>query len=319
METPLILSGLVFLSIFLFFLGLHRFLTSPAAEVESRLDRYATRQAIEAAADTEAGQKGLTGALDRVIASRSGTPKLMTELARADLKLTPGEFIAINFISVVAGFALAFFLGHNSLAFALVGAIVGFYLPRLYVRQRQARRLQLFNNQLSDTLVLLANTLRSGYSLLQAMETVSHELSPPVSEEFARVTREIGLGLTIEEALNHMVQRINSEDLDLIITAINIQHEVGGNLAEILDTIAHTVRERIRVKGQIMAMTGMQRLSGNIIALLPVALGAIMFVISPKYISNLFTDTCGMIMVGTGATTIVIGYLLIRKIVAIEV
>ncbi len=151
------------------------------------------------------------------------------------------------------------------------------------------------------------------------METVSRELPSPMSVEFARVVREIGLGLTIEEALAHMLQRVNSDDLDLVITAINIQHEVGGNLAEILDTISHTIRERVRIKGQIRAMTAQQRFSGYVISVLPVILGVVMFMINPGYIGRMFNETCGIIMLITGGFMIFAGYMVIRRITNIEI
>jgi tight adherence protein B len=172
---------------------------------------------------------------------------------------------------------------------------------------------------LGDTLILLANSLRSGYSLLQSMETVSHELAVPMSVEFARVVREIGLGLTIEEALAHMLQRVTSEDLDLVITAINIQHEVGGNLSEILDTISHTIRERVRIKGQIRSMTAQARFSGYVITVLPVLLGIVMFMINPAYIGKMFNEPCGVMMLITGGVMILAGYMVIRQITNIEI
>ena len=256
--------------------------------------------------------------LDRAFGGR-GSSKLAAELARADLKFTVGEFVALNIGAIAAGFVLLYILGRANLLFGLIGGIVGFYAPRLWVRQLQARRLTAFNNQLGDTLILLANSLRSGYSLLQSMETVSRELAAPMSVEFTRVVREIGLGLTIEEALAHMLQRVNSEDLDLVITAINIQHEVGGNLAEILDTISHTIRERVRIKGQIRAMTAQQRFSGYVISVLPVLLGAVMLMINPGYVGRMFQEPCGIMMLLTGGMMIIVGYMIIRRITNIEV
>lgn len=313
------LAVLAFLSVFLLFFGIDRLLSSQTEGIESRLDRYATRTAEAASVAQRAGQSRLTEGLNRAISGRNSSKQLATMLARADLKLTPSEFIVFNIIAVLIGFLIALFLGNSNFVFALLGGVVGFYIPRFYVRRLQGQRLNAFNNQLGDTLVLLANTLRSGYSLLQAMETVARELPPPMSVEFARVVREIGLGLTIEEALAHLLERINSEDLDLVITAINVQHEVGGNLAEILDTISHTIRERVRIKGQIQAMTATQRLSGNVVALLPVALGVFMFIFNPTYLSKMWQELCGIIMLIFGAITITVGYFAIQKITDIEV
>lgn len=318
MDFPILLSVTAFLSVFVFFLGLQRILSAPAQDIGSRLDQYAKRMVSQPETiKTEEETKRLRG-LERLLGSNT-TQKLAVELGRADLKLTPSEFIAINMLAIVFGFLLMFVLGRGSLLLGLLGGILGFYAPRLWVRQLQARRLNAFNNQLGDTLILLSNSLRSGYSLLQSMETVSRELPPPMSTEFARVVREIGLGLTIEEALAHMLQRIQSDDLDLVITAINIQHEVGGNLAEILDTIAYTIRERVRIKGQIRAMTAQQRFSGYVVSLLPFILGIAMFVINPNYIGRMFSEPCGIMMLITGGIMIVAGYVVIRQITNIEV
>lgn len=317
MDASVILSLTAFLSVVVFFLGLQRILAAPAEDIGSRLDRYAARMVAQAETAQAEEPQRLHG-LERMLGSDM-TKRLAAELGRADLKLTPAEFIAMNILSVILGFVLLFVIGRGSLILGLLGGIVGFYFPRLWLRQLQARRLNAFNNQLGDTLILLSNSLRSGYSLLQSMETVSRELPPPMSDEFKRVVREIGLGLTIEEALAHMLQRIPSDDLDLVITAINIQHEVGGNLAEILDTIAFTIRERVRIKGQIRAMTAQQRFSGYVISVLPFVLGVAMFAINPNYIGRMFNQPCGIIMLVVGGLMIVAGYMIIRRITNIEV
>lgn len=322
MPTELLMgiSALGFLSVVLMFWGLDQLINGQAQAIGSRLDRYATRVIQESEAEAKKGNRGnLFGGVNRALGNRGANKQLATDLARADLKLTPSEFIAINIVVAASFGLLAFLLGHGSLIFGLLGAIVGFYAPRLYIRQLQSRRLNAFNNQLSDTLILLANSLRAGYSLLQAMETAARELPPPISAEFARVVREIGLGLTIQEALIHMLDRIPSEDLDFVITAITVQHETGGNLAEILDTISHTIRERVRIKGQIQAMTATQRLSGNVVAILPVALGVFMFIFNPGYLSKMWQESCGIMMLLFGAVTITTGWFAIQKITEIEV
>jgi tight adherence protein B len=184
---------------------------------------------------------------------------------------------------------------------------------------RQTRRLNAFNDQLGDTITLLANSLRSGYSLLQSMEMVSRELSPPMSEEFERLTREIGLGLSTEEALNNLLRRITSDDLDMMVTAVNIHHEVGGNLSEILDTIGHTIRERVRIKGEIRTLTAMARYSGYIVSILPIAVAGLLFVMNPDYMSQLWQDACGMQLIAVSAGGMFLGWIIIRRVVNIEV
>jgi tight adherence protein B len=319
METTLALVMLAFVSIFLLFFGLHRMMGSQSELIESRLDRYAGVVGTGAKGDEKKDRPRISPGVDRVLMLGSNSKQIQTELARADLKLTPGEWILINLSALFFGFLFVLIFTQNNLILGLVGALAGFYTPRMYMKLLQSRRLQAFNNQLGDTLLLLSNSLRSGYSLLQSMESASKELSPPMSTEFARVCREIGLGLTLEDALAHLVERINSEDLDMAVTAINIQHEVGGNLAEILDSISHTIRERIRIKGQIQSLTAQQQLSGTVISLLPVFVGLYLLAVNPGYISSLWSEPCGIAMLIYGVTSMIIGYLLIRKIMAIEV
>ncbi len=319
MDPSITISVLAFLSVFLLFFGLDRILGSQKAVIDSRLGRYANREAIASQAEAITSQEQATRGLNKLLASGGAAQQLTVQLQRAYFKLTPAEFILANIAAVMIGFLIALVLGRGNLIFALVGGVIGFYLPRFYLRRLQSQRLSAFNNQLSDMLILLSNALRSGYSLLQSVETVSKDMPPPMSVEFVRVVREIGLGLTIEESLAHLLQRIESEDLDMVVTAINIQHEVGGNLSEILDTIAETIRERVRIKGQIRALTAQQRLSGNVVALLPVMLGVFLFVFNPTYIGPMFKETCGIIMLISGGVTITAGYLAIRKITDIEV
>jgi tight adherence protein B len=189
----------------------------------------------------------------------------------------------------------------------------------LFLRFRQTRRLYAFNDQLNDAITLLANSLRSGYSLLQSMEMVGRELPPPMSEEFQRVTREIGLGLSNQDALNNLLRRIESDDLDMMITAINIHHEVGGNLAEILDTIGHTIRERVRIKGEIRTLTAMARYSGYLVSILPVAVAGLLFVMNTDYMSGLWQDPCGVQMILVAGIGMVSGWIIIRRVVNIDI
>lgn len=148
---------------------------------------------------------------------------------------------------------------------------------------------------------------------------MSKQLAPPIAGEFARVVREIGLGISNEQAFSNLLRRIDSDDLDLMITAINVQHEVGGNLAEILDKIGTIIRERVRIKGEIQTLTAMQRASSYIITALPVCMAVIISVINPEYMSTLWTTMCGWVMLSVSTIMLVIGFLIIRKIVNIEV
>jgi tight adherence protein B len=258
--------------------------------------------------------------LDRAIAEQSFAKRVATDLARANLKFTIVEFILLNIASVVVGIALgALAVRALWIVGAAAGAVIGFIVPRTLVKLRQTRRLNAFNDQLGDTITLLANSLRSGYSLLQSMEMVARELPPPMCEEFERVTREIGLGLSNEEALNNLFRRIQSDDLDMMITAINIHHEVGGNLAEILDTIGHTIRERVRIKGEIRTLTAMARYSGYLVSILPVAVAGLLFVMNAEYMSGLWEDPCGVRMIIAAGIGMFLGWIIIRRVVNIEI
>jgi tight adherence protein B len=209
---------------------------------------------------------------------------------------------------------------------AIIGAIIGFFIPRFYVKRQQRIRLNKFNDQLSDMLNLMVNGLRAGYSTMQAMEAVSRELPAPISDEFHRVVQEMQIGIPMEKALDNLLRRIPSDDLDFVITAINVQREVGGNLSEILDTISFTIRERVRIKGEIRVMTAQVRTSGTVLSLIPVFLTVALWFISPEYIGSFFTESsvipqplCGFIAVAAIVGMIIAGYFVMMKIADIEV
>jgi tight adherence protein B len=315
MNPIIIVGGIAALAVFLLFFGLSQVLGKGKQDVDERLERYAARP--------EANQKQVKEArfvdnMDKVLVKQNFAAKMATDLARADIKLTVTEYLIASGVCVV----LMFMLGNILLrgpVFGLVAGVVGFFIPRFYVRTRQGGRLKAFNNQLADTVMLLANSLRSGYSLLQAMDSAAGQLPAPMSVELKRVVREIGLGISNEEAFQNLLRRINSDDLDLMITAINVQHEVGGNLAEILDKIADIIRERVRIKGEIQTLTAMQRASSYLVTGLPVVMTLIISIINPAYMSTLWTTLCGWIMLITASVMLVTGFLIIRKIVDIEV
>jgi tight adherence protein B len=208
----------------------------------------------------------------------------------------------------------------------LIAAIAGWWLPRFWLGRRKGKRLKAFNGNLADTITLIANSLRAGSSFLQAIEMVVREAQPPISTEFARVIREVNLGLPFEQALANLVRRVRSEDLELMTTAISVQHQVGGNLAEILDSIAFTIRERVRIKGEIRTLTAQQRMSGYVVAGLPIGLVGILMVIAPKFMDPMFQKPpevmglpMGVVILAIGGVMMLMGFIFIRKIVDIEV
>ena len=290
-------------------------------DIEQRLERFAgadtdRRQAKEA----RPRATPFADTLNKALAGRSFAADLSTQLARADLKVTVGEFLAIQVIMIVAGAAVGWLLASDSIPFILLAAVFGFFVPRLYIRIAQGRRLKAFNNQLGDFLNLMVNGLRAGYSVTQAMEAVARELPTPLSTEIARLVQEMQLGLTMEQTLANLLRRVKSDDLDLIVTAMNVQREVGGNLAEILETISHTIRERVRIKGEINVLTAQGRISMYVIVFLPIGITIFLYLVNRPYMTRLFTSGfCGWALIVCAGLSISTGYFTIRKIVNIEV
>ena len=291
------------------------------SSVEQRLQTFAGagEAPVEEKKESKKRSTPIADTLNRALEGRKVSENLSTQLARADLKLTVGEFLILQVLAVLGAGAAGYFL-FGTIVLGILAAVLGWFAPRWFVSYRQGVRLRAFNNQLGDALSLMVNGLRSGYSVMQAMEAVSREMPPPLSAEFSRVVQEVQIGLPLEQALANMLRRIRSDDLDLVVTAINIQREVGGNLAEILDVISFTIRERVRIKGEIRTLTAQGRYSGYVITLLPICMALILFVINKPYISQLFTSGwCGWAMVVCGLLMIGTGFVAIQKIVTIEV
>jgi tight adherence protein B len=326
---PILIAGLAALAVLVIAVGIA--MSGGSGGVAARLERYARSGGGAEPAGDEEKESAVMAGLSRVIESQDMSARLSTEIARADLKLRPAEFVALwiasPFVFTAAAFVLGFIFSglRNPIALAVAFA-VGLYFPRWYLGFRQRKRLKAFAAQLPDTITLLANSLRAGSSFLQGIELVTRESQPPISEEFERVVREMSLGMALQPALINLSRRVASEDLELMVTAINIQSQVGGNLATVLDSIAFTIRERIRIIGEINTLTAMQRYSGYVITLLPVGLAGILFLISPSYIGRMLQPEpailglpAGIIFFLIGGISMFIGYLLIRRIVDIKV
>lgn len=293
--------------------------------VEERLGRYTEVGSMTFSGETaEGAAKGPTALSDFFNRMGEGTDLfsgISKNLARANIKLRPAEYLAAIVVASIGLGFVGLVLGRSMLVAAL-GLIVGPFVPGIYVKSAQGRRVKMFDNQLGDMLNLTVNGLRAGYSTLQAMEAVSRELPAPMSEEFRRVVQEMQLGIPMEEALDHLVRRISSDDLDLVITAINVQREVGGNLAEILDVISFTIRERVRIKGEISALTAQGRATAWVISFLPISLTVLLFIVNREYIMEFFnpeTRACGYPLLGLAGLMIVSGFIAVQKIVAIDI
>jgi tight adherence protein B len=317
--SPIILFGGGVLVLLLLIVGVIVSITSERSLVEERLGRFLEDERPEPESGDGRGSI-ITDWLNRRVARSSMGDRVARELARADLKFKVAEYFALVFMSTVILAFLGWLLQPNIVS-AIIGGVIGFFAPRFYVKRQQTVRLNKFNDQLGDMLNLMVNGLRAGYSTMQAMEAVSRELPVPISDEFHRVVQEMQIGIPMEKALDNLLRRIPSDDLDFVITAINVQREVGGNLSEILDTISFTIRERVRIKGEIRVMTAQVRTSGIVLSLIPVFLTVALWFISPEYIGSFFDrgPLCGWLAVGTIITMIIAGYFVMMKIADIEV
>ncbi|MCS6909835.1 MAG: type II secretion system F family protein [Anaerolineales bacterium] len=295
--------------------------------VEERLGEFTRGSGTAVATRREAGTPRpsiLVEGLNRAIERRAFFEPIARDLARADIKLTVVEYLIVHIILALGVFVIVWFLRQDWVPGLVAGAL-SLFAPRLYVGWRQRQRLNRFDGQLADMLNLVVNGLRAGYSVNQALESVSREMPPPISSEFRRVMQEIQLGIPQEDALANLTRRIPSKDLDFVVTAINVQREVGGNLAEILDTISFTIRERVRIRGEIQTLTAQGMITGYVISFLPIGLGVLLYFINPEYIGRFFfqetfaLQVCGWSMVITALMLIIIGFLIVRKIVSIEV
>jgi tight adherence protein B len=330
-----IVAAIAAAAILLIFIGLT---SSRGSGVTSRLERYASGRKAEAPKSTGDGpvsdflaNSPALASINRRMEERDFGANLAREIARADLKLKVSEYLMIWAGCTVGVPAVMFLLSpiFPTLAnplFLLIGAVVGFFIPRFWLNRRKAGRLKAFNNRLADTITLIANALRAGSSFLQAIEMVVRETQPPVSTEFGRVIREVNLGLPFDDALANMVRRVRSDDLELMATAITIQHQVGGNLAEILDSIAFTIRERVRIQGEIKTLTAQQRMSGYVVGFLPIGLAGLLFIIAPRFMDPMFLNPpevlglpLGVVILFIGGFFMFLGFMAIRRIVDIEV
>jgi tight adherence protein B len=318
MTTSILIGGGV-LALVLLVIGVIVSATSDKTSMDDRLNKYLEEEKPAEARDSKGA---LTDWVNKRVEKSSFGDRIARELARADLKFKPGEYMALYVISVIGVALIAFLLGGRLILSAIIGAGIGALLPRMYVKNQQSKRLTRFNDQLPDMLNLMVNGLRAGFSTLQAMEAVSKELPAPICDEFRRVVQEMQLGIPMEKALDNLLRRIPSQDLDFLVTAINVQREVGGNLAEIMDVISYTIRERVRIKGDIRALTSQAMYSGRALALMPIGLLCILWFLNRSYVMEFFNKDnllCGGIALGAAGFLIIIGYFIMTRIANVEV
>ena len=310
-------SGLVL--IILLIIGVVVSSNSERSIVEQRLSQYLDDDKKNA--DRDAQSSVLTDWVSKRVEKTSIGDRIARDLARADLKFKVAEYFVLIAACILVVGLVAWFLGNRHPVSALIGAVAGAFAPNFYVKRQQRQRLQKFNDQLSDMLNLMVNGLRAGYSTMQAMEAISKELPSPINDEFRRVVQEMQIGISMETALDNLLRRIPSPDLDFVITAINVQREVGGNLSEILDNISFTIRERVRIKGEVRVLTSQVRTSGSVLSLIPFGLTLILWFLNPEYLMSV---TQGGPLITAGIICVVLGligssYFIMMRIADIEV
>lgn len=260
--------------------------------------------------------------ISSLLEGKDWTSQMALQLERADIKLTVSEYVAMRIFSALVVGSLPLFLIHGGvlrILLALVGIYVGSKIPSMYVNMAHGRRLKKLDAQLPDTLSMISNSLKAGFGIMQALDLASRELEHPISTELRRTMYDINVGSTTEDALTNMAKRNDSPDLDIVVTAMLIQQSTGGNLAEILDNVAHTMRERIRIRGEIKTLTTQQMATGFVIGGLPVVMAVLLYLMNPTYMSPLFTENIGRVMLVGAALLETFGVLLIKRVLAIEV
>ncbi|MBV9791441.1 MAG: type II secretion system F family protein [Chloroflexi bacterium] len=307
-----ILTGL---AVFFMVLGLTRVINA-GSEVDDRLDAYATMSAPFGMAASE--QSGLSDRVSSYLNDRSFAGSVRASLARADVKLTVAEYLLIKIAAVVLPFAL-FWLLTGYMISGLIFALVGFLIPEVWLRTRARKRVQEFVLQLPDTLALIIGGMRAGFSLQQSILNVSKEAPEPTATEFMRLGQELQLGIPLQEALDGMVRRIKSPDLEMIVSVFKIHGRVGGNLAMVLENVGSTIRERVRLRREVQVITAQQRYASYVLGALPFVLGMILMAINPEYMLEMFQWNIFLCIPITAFIMTIAGFLVIRRIVDIKI
>jgi tight adherence protein B len=314
-------------SIVLALVGVQQAAASPREGMDRRLGRLMGEslgndwQAMGVAEGLRQHREGSVPVIGSLIRGKDWVQAAAEDLERADLRLTVSEFVGLRvFAAGVFGGVVFLILGSPiGLIVGLPAAIVGWLLPRFYLGFAKNKRLRKLEGQLPDALSMLGNSLKAGFGLMQSMDLASRELSHPLSTDIRRLMHDINVGMQTDEALTQFAKRSHSADVDIVVTAMLIQQSTGGNLAEILETVGHTMRERNRIRGEIKTLTTQQTLTGFIIGALPIVIALGISVVNPDYIRPLYTTLPGYVMLAGAAVMETFGVIVIKKILAIEV
>jgi tight adherence protein B len=310
--------------------GLYLQATRRKAILAERLETYATIEE-EAARTTQTELQSMSPVprLLHMVLPRGYMSRLEEELARADLPIRPSEYILLRLVLAGVGYLIGrYFIGN--LHSGIIIGVAGFFIPAVFVRTHQNQRRAKFVKQLADALMLLTNSLRSGYGFVKGLELVAKEMGDPISKELNRMLREVNLGATLEDALLNLGRRVNSQDLDIVIGAYLVQKDVGGNLTEIMEKVAETIRERLRIQGDVRVLTTQGKLSGLIVGLMPFVVFLLLLMWAPDYFAIMFGPPIvghimghdvpmGLLMLVGAVGWQLIGAYMIFKIISVKV
>lgn len=323
MTTPLIVAALAFLAVGALVLLVSNLVGRKPAAVQRRLDSHAVAIAAAEVKRQERidilKERNLSGLPlgNRFLAGFRPARTAARELSRANSSLGVGSYLLMRLlIGIVLGVIAQVAVGN--VLVALAGVPLGLMLPRFWVRRSARKRLKAFEGQLAEAIDLLVGSLRAGHGFLQGIESVSKEIGTPMREELVKVIEQVSVGISPVDALQEMAERIPSYDLALMVAAISVQRQTGGNLAEVLENLANTVRERRRVRGEVHALTTGPRVSSYVLGAIPVLLFAYFFAISTDYRLVMFGTTFGKMLLGLALVLSSLGFIFSRRVARVE-
>jgi tight adherence protein B len=312
MNGVAIISLLIMATTFFAMVGIYRWLGWTRA-VEQRLQ--ASLRPVEAETSS---RSRLADRMTKRLSRMSFGERLEHQLTAADSNMSVGEFVMLRVAAMLWAFVIGWLITGQPVAGVLL-AVFGWILPGVWLTIKKNKRSKAFADQLPDMLTMLTGSLRAGYGLLYAVSVIEKEMPEPIASEFGRVLKETALGYTLSDALDHLVARVQNDDLELVVTAVHIQSEVGGSLADVLETISRTIRERIQLKGQIRAMTSQQAMTGMLLSALPLLIGTAFFFINPDYMSGMLQPGWPIIMPITAGVMVVLGNIVMKQVTKIEI
>lgn len=312
MSPVAIVSFLIMGAVFAIMVGFYRWLAW-TREVEARLQ--ASLKPVEAEMSS---RTRLADRMTKRLSRMSFGERLEHQLTAADSNMSVGEFVMIRLALMLWAFVIGWLISGQPVAGLLLSGF-GWVAPGIWLSSKKNRRAKAFGEQLPDMLTMLTGSLRAGYGLLYAISVIEKEMPEPIATEFGRVLKETALGYTLSDALDHLVTRVQNDDLELIVTAVHIQSEVGGSLADVLETISRTIRERIQLKGQIRAITSQQKMTGTVLSALPFIMGTLLFLLSPDYMSGILQPGWPMLIPVVAGVLVVLGNIVMNQVTRIDI